>query len=64
VDDVTCWVTELSWGPDGVAAWQAGPIIFVAGHNLFKLAPVLGRLLAEGQVPELLRPENELGRPA
>jgi sarcosine oxidase len=65
VDDVTCWVTELPWGPDGVAAWAVGPVTFVAGHNLFKLAPVLGRLLADaacdGAVPGLLLPANELG---
>jgi sarcosine oxidase len=65
VDDVTCWVTELPWGPDGVAAWAAGRVTFVAGHNLFKLAPVLGRLLADaardGAAPELLLPANELG---
>jgi sarcosine oxidase len=68
VGDVTCWVTELPWGPDGVAAWQAGKVTFVAGHNLFKLAPLLGRLIAasvsEGTMPELLTPGNELGRPA
>jgi len=67
VHDVSCWVTELPWGPDGVAAWAAGAVTVVAGHNLFKLAPALGRLLADaacrGRIPELLRAENELGRP-
>ena len=66
VHDVSCWVTELPWGPDGLAAWQADGVTIVAGHNLFKLAPALARLLAdaacEGRVPQLLLPENELGR--
>lgn len=66
VDDVTCWVTELPWGSDGLAAWAVDGITVVAGHNLFKLAPLLGRLLAtavcEGQVPELLMDAAELGR--
>ena len=61
-----CWVTELPWGPDGVAVWESDGIFFVAGHNLFKQAPALGRALAgaargEG-LPSELRPEAELGR--
>ena len=61
-----CWVTELPWGPDGVAVWESEGMFFVAGHNLFKQAPALGRALAaaalgEGVAPEL-RPEAELGR--
>jgi sarcosine oxidase len=66
VGDVTCWVTELPWGSDGLAAWSAERITFVAGHNLFKLAPLLGRWLADaacdGRVPEALLPAAELGR--
>ena len=61
-----CWVTELPWGPDGVAVWESDAIFFVAGHNLFKQAPALGRALAraalgEGLASEL-RPEATLGR--
>lgn len=63
-----CWVTELPWGPDGVAVWEAESMLFVAGHNLFKQAPALGRALAAaalgGGLPGELRPEAELGRSA
>jgi sarcosine oxidase len=66
VADVTCWVTRLPWGNDGVAAWTTSGMTVIAGNNLFKLAPALGELLAEtvcaGEVPEILRPETELGR--
>jgi len=66
VDHRHCWVTELPWGPDGVAVWESDGIFFVAGHNLFKQAPALGRALAcaargEG-LPNDLRPEAKLGR--
>jgi sarcosine oxidase len=61
-----CWVTELPWGSDGVAVWESNGIFFVAGHNLFKQAPGLGRALARaalGQaLPDELRPAAELGR--
>jgi sarcosine oxidase len=67
VDDVTCWVTRLPWSSDGVAAWNTAAITTIAGNNLFKLAPALGELLADavctGEVPQILRPETELGRP-
>jgi sarcosine oxidase len=61
-----CWVTELPWGPDGVAVWEFEGMFFVAGHNLFKQAPALGRALAaaaagEGVASEL-RPEAKLGK--
>jgi sarcosine oxidase len=64
---VHCWVTDLPWSEDGVAVWEAGPILFVAGHNLFKQAPSLGRALAraatgEGLADEL-GPEARLGEP-
>jgi sarcosine oxidase len=62
-----CWTTELPWNEDAVALWRAGPVHFVAGHNLFKLAPVLGRRLAdavtEGAVDERLLPDSRLGEP-
>jgi sarcosine oxidase len=63
-----CWVTELPWGADGLAVWQDGPVLAVAGNNLFKHAPALGRALARAAVgeplPDDLRPEAELGRNA
>ncbi len=64
----SCWTTELPWGPDGVAVWEAGGARFLVGHNLFKQAPGLGEALADiltGATPALdLRPEAELGRRA
>jgi sarcosine oxidase len=64
---VTCWVTRLPWSSDGVAAWSSDGVTAVAGNNLFKHAPALGELLADavcgGEIPEILRPESELGRP-
>jgi sarcosine oxidase len=63
-----CWTTKLPWSDDGVAIWQAGPIHFLAGHNLFKLAPVLGEILAVaatgGDLDERLRPQSRLGASA
>lgn len=60
-----CWVTTLPWSDDGVAVWQADGLSFVAGHNLFKQAPWLGRTLAATAVGEALpvelRPESRLG---
>jgi sarcosine oxidase len=53
-----CHVTELPWGHDGIGVWDAGPLRFVAGNNLFKHAPALGRALASedhGIPPELGR---------
>jgi sarcosine oxidase len=45
--------------------WEAGGLLVLAGNNLFKHAPALGRALAgaalgEG-VPPSLRPEGQLG---
>jgi sarcosine oxidase len=47
--------------------WEADGLFFVAGHNLFKQAPALGRALAaaalgEGLASEL-PPEARLGAP-
>ena len=67
VDYRHCWVTELPWGPDGLAVWEADSMFFVAGHNLFKQAPALGDALAQAAVgselPGELRPEARLGQP-
>jgi len=61
------WVTELPWSSDGLGIWQADDAYFVAGHNLFKLAPALGKALARavdsGEVEAGLRPEDRLGTP-
>lgn len=67
VDVKHCWVTALPWSDDGVAVWQSDGLSFVAGHNLFKQAPWLGRALAAAAVgdglPDELRPEARLGAP-
>ena len=67
VDYRHCWVTDLPWSEDGMAVWEAGDILFAAGHNLFKQAPGLGRALAKAalgeQLADELRPESMLGRP-
>ena len=49
-DIVHCWVTTLPWGDDGVAIWSTGSTYVLAGHNLFKHAPVLGEALAQSLV--------------
>lgn len=62
-----CWVTHVPWSTDGVAVWEREGMFFVAGHNLFKQAPALGRALARASLGEdlasELRPEARLGRP-
>ena len=67
VDYRHCWTTELPWGPDGLAVWEADSMFFLAGHNLFKQAPALGDALAHaavgGEPPGELRPEARLGEP-
>lgn len=68
VDVRHCWVTELPWGPDGLAVWQADGVLLPVGHNLFKQAPGLGRRLAAAACGEpladLLRPGARLGASA
>lgn len=60
-----CWVTELPWSSDGVAAWSRPGLTLMAGHNLFKLAPWLGGLLAASALghglDDRLNPESRLG---
>ena len=60
-----CWVTELPWHPDGIAVWEAGGLLIIAGGNMFKHAPLLGRRLARAAlgdgVPEILDPKSNLG---
>lgn len=42
-----CLVASLPSGSDSFAAWRRGPILFFAGHSLFKMAPAIGELLAD-----------------
>jgi glycine/D-amino acid oxidase-like deaminating enzyme len=60
-----CWVTRVPWSDDGFAAWQRDGLVFLAGHNLFKQAPAIGRAvarLAVGEQPEVdVAPECRLG---
>lgn len=62
---VQCWVTRLPWGDDAFAAWSHDSITFLAGHNLFKHAPSIGKRLAEsvtsGRLPADLNPSARLG---
>jgi sarcosine oxidase len=64
VEARNCFVTELPWGPDGMAVWESGRARFLAGGNLFKHGPWIGRALAGDDVPDHLRPEAQLGSAA
>jgi sarcosine oxidase len=55
-----CQTSILPWGADAFAVWQAGDIAVLAGANLFKFAPLLGELMADGALEEL-SPEQRLG---
>ena len=65
VETRTCWVTELPWGHDAFAVWESGAMLALAGNNLFKHAPAIGRELARAALGEPLRdelrPESKLG---
>jgi sarcosine oxidase len=41
-----CVPTELPDGPDRFEVWSSGSVLALAGDNLFKFAPWLGRMLA------------------
>jgi len=60
-----CWVTGLPWNGDAIGVWEADQTYFVAGDNMFKHAPALGRALAsaalDGVLADDLRPEARLG---
>ncbi|RKT55712.1 NAD(P)/FAD-dependent oxidoreductase [Saccharothrix australiensis] len=57
-----CVMTKLPVGSDGFRVWHAPGVSAVAGHNLFKLAPVLGELLADtAQSDELPATLREIG---
>jgi sarcosine oxidase len=42
-----CHTTKLGEDKDAFAIWTADNVVAVAGNNLFKFAPALGRVLAE-----------------
>jgi sarcosine oxidase len=58
-----CVMSKLPAGSDSLGVWQTEAITIVAGHNLFKLAPALGELLADagtdGRVPDVLERVGE-----
>lgn len=65
VEHVHCWTTELPWNEDAIGIWEHGGVYAVGGHNLWKMAPVLGRALAAAAagdgVRQDLRPETRIG---
>jgi sarcosine oxidase len=62
IEERHCNVTELPWGHDGIAVWEVGAARFIAGNNMFKHAPVLGRALAGDELRQELSPAACLGR--
>lgn len=53
VDEVLRLTTTLPAHPeDGFEIWRRGPVVSVAGPNLFKFAPVIGGRLAEAATEE------------
>ena len=52
-----CAASALPWERDAVAAWRSGPVLAVAGANLFKHAPSLGALLAGAARQDAAPPE-------
>lgn len=65
IDVRHCWVTELPWSADAMAVWEAEGLLALAGNNMFKHAPTLGRALAQAAlgegVPANLQPQARLG---
>ncbi|MFD8963020.1 hypothetical protein ACFV0W_40340 [Streptomyces anulatus] len=49
-----CVMTKLPAGSDALRAWHTPGVTAVAGHNLFKMAPVLGELLADTALEDRL----------
>jgi sarcosine oxidase len=60
-----CHTTKLGDQKDAFAVWAADDIVAIAGNNLFKFAPVLGRVLADAavknEVPSSVPDGNEIG---
>lgn len=48
-----CQTSTLPWGADAFAVWETGRVAVLAGANLFKFGPLLGELLADGEVDGL-----------
>ena len=55
-----CETSTLPWGDDAFAVWRTDNVAVLAGANLFKFGPLLGKLLADGA--DELSPALELGR--
>ncbi|TQN28292.1 sarcosine oxidase [Haloactinospora alba] len=55
-----CVMSKLPGGSDALGAWHTPGVTAVTGHNLFKLAPVLGELLADSAQEDRL--PDELAR--
>jgi sarcosine oxidase len=55
----------LQWSADGIAVWESAGLVAIAGNNMFKHAPVLGRALAQAALgeglPPALQPQAKLG---
>ncbi|MET0811232.1 MAG: FAD-dependent oxidoreductase [Thermoleophilaceae bacterium] len=54
-----CKTSILPWGADAFAVWRTGAVDVLAGANLFKFAPLVGELLADGS--DELSPGRQLG---
>jgi sarcosine oxidase len=56
-----CLATPLASGDDDFRAWRRDGVTYLAGHNLFKFAPIIGELLAgsadRAPLPEIFVPE-------
>lgn len=63
----SCWGAQLPWGADGLAVWRLGPCLVPAGTQMFRLAPLLGEVLADAAegapVRKGFRPEDRAGAP-
>lgn len=57
VEVLHCWVTDLPWNEDAYAIWERDGLLVTAGHNLWKMAPVLGAALAAAACGEGVRDE-------
>jgi sarcosine oxidase len=61
VDVRHCVLTELPWGEDGIGVWREGGLVALAGNNMFKHAPALGRALAGAALGDAVDPRLEPG---
>jgi sarcosine oxidase len=60
-----CHTTKLGEEKDAFAVWALDGVVAIAGNNLFKFAPALGRVLADvavrNEVPSSVPDGNEIG---